>query len=221
MKSTQSILKISDIQKPEQFLELIGNPHVRDFVALVCMSRGVFASDGRPDWVIRAAGEFWRSCFDFSKTERSRSEAYELGIIWGFVRQLGPQLQETQLGLGEQRLMAMLTSGELGQLMHSVMESAPILEAADFYGGLSEGLKRPIVISPSSPFLVYLLLAMMWREVSELKNTTQIHAWLEAILGANLTGSRDRIAKLLQKVRFPLTDKGGRPKGKPRKRLPS
>lgn len=216
----QTPAKISDFQKPEELLELIENEHLREFVALVGMSQGAFASDGRPEWVIRAAGEFWRSGFGFYQPKRARSEAFRLGSFWALVKQLGPQLQDMQLGEGEKRLISLLTSGELSQLIHSAMESAPIAEAAEFYAGLADGLKSPVVFSPSSPFLVYLLLAVMWRDASKLKNTAQIHEWLEKMLGSNLAGNRERLAKLLQKIRFPLADKGGRPKGKPRKPLP-
>jgi hypothetical protein len=201
------------LERPEQILELVENENVRDFVALVGMSQGVMATDDRPEWTIRAAGEFWRCCFGFPKSKLAISENYRLGYLMGIGKGIDPRVFDR-----ERRLGALLTSSELLRLMHSFMESAPMSEAADFYAGLAAGLQKPAGFSPSSPFLVYLVLAIKWREVSAMKNTAQIHTWLEKVLGSNLTGQRDRVAKLLQKIGFPLTDKGGRPKGKLRKR---
>ena len=211
----QPMVRIADFRKPEQILDLVENENVRDLISLIGMSQGMIAADGRPEWAIRAGGEFWRCCFNFSKAKRAKSENYRIGYSLGFAKGLSPQILENERGLN-----ALLTSGGLSQLIHSCMENAPASEAADFYAGLSDGLRRPTDFSPSSPFPVYLLLAIRWREVSRFKNTAQIHAWLESVLGPNLTGQRDRIAKLCQKVRFPFTDKGGRPKGKPRKSIP-
>jgi hypothetical protein len=208
----QPAARITGFRKPEQILDLVENENVRDLISLIGMSQGVIASDGRPEWAIRAGGEFWRCCFSFSRAKRAKSENYRLGYLMGFAKGLSPQVFAN-----ERALKALLTSGGLSRLIHSCMENAPVSEAADFYAGLSDALRRPTNFSPSSPFLVYLLLAIKWREASTFKNTAQVHAWLESVLGPNLTGQRDRIAKLCQKVRFPFTDKGGRPKGKPRK----
>ena len=100
--------------------------------------------------------------------------------------------------------------------MHAELAKAPTAEAAGFYAGFSDGLKRG-QLSPRSPFIIYAILAVAWPELSVLKNVTQIHEWFSSNLGANLTGTRDRIAKICQKIRMPLLDKGGRPTSKPRK----
>src|SRR5919108_4719274 len=142
------LVEIPDLNQPEQILGLIENESVRDFATLVCMSQGVFPSDGRPEWVIRAAGELWRCCFGFSKSRLGRSELYRLGFSWGFGKQVAPQLQGGQLGAAEKGIIAMVTSGQIGQLLHSSMESAPVAEAAEFYNGLADGLRTPAVFSP-------------------------------------------------------------------------
>jgi hypothetical protein len=139
-------------------------------------------------------------------------ENYKLGYMWGFVSRLSPKPLEIPPALA-----AILEPETIGALLHAEIAKASAPEASEFYAGLSDGLKREN-FSPPAPYIIYLVLALAWPEVSVLKNMTQIHGWLEQHLGSNLTGSRDRIAKICQKIRLPLTDKGGRPKGKPRNR---
>ena len=125
------MVRITDLQKPEQILDLIENENVRDLISLIGMSQGMIATDGRPEWAIRAGGEFWRCCFNFSKAKRAKSENYRVGYLMGFAKGLSPQIFANERGL-----KALLTSGGLSELIHSSMESAPASEAADFYAGL-------------------------------------------------------------------------------------
>ena len=138
-----------------------------------------------------------RKCFEVEESE---------------VRQLSIRFADR-----EPALSAALSPESVNALLHSEMAKAPLQEAADFYDGFAEGLRRGQFL-PSGPFIIYMILAIVWPEISAMKNVTEIHRWFEMHIGSNLTGTRDRIAKICQKIRLRFPDKGGRPKGKPRKR---
>jgi hypothetical protein len=204
-------LKLTDFRQPEDLLGLIKHERLRWFVATIALDGAKMPGDPRPDWAINAALEFWKCCQDFPKTKRAKSENYRIGFMVGLINRL-PMPKSLE---AEPALLAVASPGNLTSLLHSEFAKAPATDAADFYAGFSDGLNRG-QLSPRSPYVIYLLFATAWPELSDLKNVTHLHAWLETNLGSNLTGSRDRIAKICQKVRMPLTDKGGRPKRKPR-----
>lgn len=206
--------KLTDFQRPEELFDLIQNQRLRDLIAIIATDGKRLPGDNRPDWAARAAIEFWRCCQDFPKSKKAASENYRLGYFWARVTRLCPDSMRLEPALAE-----ILSPEDLSSMLHNEMAKAPPLDAADFYAGFADGLKRED-FSPSPPFVIYLVFAVMWAEISTLKNLTAIHRFLEANLGSNLTGTRDRIAKICQKIRLPLTDKGGRPKGKPRKLVP-
>jgi len=196
-------------EKPEDLLDLIRHERIRDLVAVVSLGQG---RDGRPDWAIRAAQEFGRTAIDYPKTRRSKSEAYRIGFQWGVISRARPRGLECEAAMG-----ALLDSGQLDKLFHAELQNAPTAEAAEVYAGFSDGLKRGPDISPTGGCVIYAVMAIMWPEVAKLKNINSVHEWLQSVLGPNMTGSRDRVAKLLQNIRFPLSDKGGRPSKKPKK----
>lgn len=200
------------IEKPEQILELAQSPIVQEFMLLMAAANGLAKSDSHPDWVIRAARELWLTCFDFPRTRKAKSENYRMGYIAGVTSRIKPDWFEGEAALGQ-----LLGNGALTQFFHSIMRDEPLADAVDFYAGFAEGLPRSSGITPRSSCLVYSIVVIGWRQVSQFKNVRELHAWLCSILGPNLTGSTDRLAKLLRKIKFPLSDKGGRPKRKPRK----
>jgi hypothetical protein len=102
----------------------------------------------------------------------------------------------------EPALLAVASPENLTSLLHTEYAKAPASDAADFYAGFADGLKRG-QLSPRSPYAIYLIFAAAWPELSKLKNVTELHAWIETNLGANMTGTRDRIAKICQKIRMP------------------
>jgi hypothetical protein len=203
--------KFSDIETPEQILELIQNERLRWLIATIAMGEGNLPGDPRPMWSIRAAVEFWRCCQDLPKTKEAKSEIYQFGLLVGIASRLSHNPVKM-----EPDLLALVNPETLLPLVHAEFAKAPASDAAEFYAGLSEGIKREH-FSPASPYMIYFLFALMWPEIAALKNVNQIHNWLETNLGPNITGTRDRIAKICQRLRLPLMDKGGRPRRKPRK----
>jgi hypothetical protein len=204
-------ISLSDFQKPEDILGLIKHERVRWLVYTIALGGAKIPGDPRPDWAARAASEFWRCCQDFPRTKGAQSENYQSGFMLGLIRRV-PMPGSLE---AEPALSAVASPEQLTNLAHAEIAKASADDAADFYAGLSDGLKRG-KLSPRSPYLIYLVFAVAWPELSELKNVTQLYAWFETNLGSNMAGTRDRIAKICQKVRMPLTDKGGRPKQKPR-----
>jgi len=212
MKDDSQPPNITDFQKPEDVLGLIKHERIRWLVATIALDGAKLPEDPRPDWAIRAAMEFWKCCQDFPRTKQAQSENYRIGFMFGVISRLPIPKSAKE---AEPALLAVASPENLTPLIHSELAKAPAADAADFYGGFSDGLKRGD-LSPRSPYVIYLIFAAAWPELSQLKNVTQLHAWLEKNLGPNLTGSWDRIAKICQKVRIPLTDRGGRPKRKHR-----
>lgn len=207
--------KLTEFEKPEQILDLIQNEKLRNLIAIIASEGKRLPGDPRPEWAVRAAVQFWRCCQDFPKSKRAASENYRLGYSWGRINRLPPESFTLEPMVAE-----VLSPEALNPMLHAEMAKTCPSEESDFYAGFSDGLKRE-GFSPSAPFVIYFAFAVMWAEISAMKNLAEIHRWLEANLGSNLTGTRDRIAKICQKIRLPLTDKGGRPKRKPRNRLVS
>jgi hypothetical protein len=131
-------------------------------------------SDPRPDWAIRAASEFWKCCQDLTRTKRAQSENYQLGFMFGVISRL-PMPESLQ---AEPALLAVASPEQLTNSLHAEFAKAPANDAADFYAGFSDGLKRG-ELSPRSPYVIYLVFAVAWPELSGLKNVTQLHVWLE------------------------------------------
>jgi hypothetical protein len=202
--------KLSDFESPEQILQLIQNERLRWLIATMAMEQATLPGDPRPPWAIRAAVEFWRCCQDIPNTKQAKSESYRFGLLVGMASRLPTNSVKIEPGL-----LALINPRILTPLIHAEFANAPSSDAAQFYAGFSEGLKRQH-FSPAGAYTVYLLFAIMWPEISGLKNINQIHKWFELNLGPNLTGTRDRIAKICQKLHLPLSDKGGRPRKKPR-----
>jgi hypothetical protein len=202
---------LAHFQTPEDVLGLIKHERIRWLVTTIALDGAKLAGDPRPDWAIRAGAEFWKCCQDLPRTKQAQSENYRLGFMSGVISRL-PMPKSLE---AEPALLALASPENLTRLLHAEYAKAPSNDAADFYAGFSNGLKRG-ELSPRSPYAVYLCFAAAWPELSELKNVTQLHSWLEANLGPNMTGTRDRIAKICQKIRMPLSDKGGRPARKPR-----
>lgn len=216
MNTGQSHPRIPDFEHPAQMLGLIQHDRLREIIRIMTAGQRLTESDGLPEWVIRAGAECWRGCISFPKSKRAMSENYRLGYMMGFLRRVSPEDVGT-----EQAVLAVLRSSGVIQAVHAEMERAPLSDAADFYAGFSKALDEPQPFSFGVRAVIHLLLIAGWRGVARLKNTAQVHVWLENLVGPNLTGNRDRVAKLLQKIRFPLTDKGGRPRQKPRTPAPS
>lgn len=200
------------IERPEQILDLVQNPIVKEFIFLMAAGQGLVKADSHPEWVVCAARELWLTCFDFPKTRRAKSENYRMGFIAGITSRIRPDWFAGEAGLAQ-----LLGNGTLTQFFHAMVRDAPLADAVDFYAGFADGVLRSGNITPRSPCLVYAIMAIVWQQAAQCKNVRELHAWLSSILGQNLTGSSDRLAKLCQKIRFPFTDKGGRPKSKPRK----
>ncbi len=170
------------------------------------------ANDPRPEWAIRAAVEFSKSWQVFPRTKQAQSENYRLGLMCGVVSRL-----PTPKGLAmEPAFCAAVSPEALALLLHAELAKAPACDAAEFYSGFADGLKQGD-LSTRPRCVIYLILALVWPELSQLKNVTEIHSWFETNLGPNLTGTRDRVAKICQGIGLRPTDKGGRPKAKPRK----
>ena len=204
-------LNLSDFQKPEDIFNLIKHEGVRWLVSTIALGDAKISGDPRPDWAVRAASEFWKCCQDFPRSKRAQSKNYQIGFMIGLISRVPiPETLEA-----EPALLAVASPEILMKLLHVEFAKAPAADAAAFYAGFSDGLERG-QLSPRAPFIIYLVFAVAWLDLSKQKNVTQLHAWLETKLGSNMTGSRDRIAKICQKVRMPLADKGGRPKQKPR-----
>ena len=204
------------IQSPEQIFDLIQNPQMKEFMTLVAASHGFVKNQSYPDWAMRAMQEFWRNCFDLPRTKQARSEMFRFGFLYGLINRTKPEL------FGDEAdLLKMFGSGVLEQLVHASMRQAPVIDASAFYAGYSEGILRSESPSLSTPSLVYVIIGIGWRHAASCRNVREMQTWLDGILGRNLTGSRDRVAKLCQKIGFPFSDKGGRPKGKPRKHVGS
>ena len=216
MKAIIRPLKLTDFQQPEDLLGLIKHERIRWLVSSIALDGARTPENPSPDWAIRAASEFWKCCQDFPRTKRAQAENYQVGFMFGVISRL-PMPESLE---AEPALLAVASPEHLTKLLHAEFAKAPVAEAADFYAGFSDGLRLG-ELSPRSPYVIYLIFAVVWPEMSELKNVTQIHEWLEKHLGTNMTGTRDRIAKICQKIRMPLADKGGRPKQKPRKALMS
>lgn len=204
------------IQSPEQIFDLIQNPQMKEFMTLVAAGQGLVKNQSHPDWAMRAMQEFWRTCFDLPRTKQAKSEMFRLGFLYGLISRAKPEL------FGDEAdLLKMFGTGALEQFVHTIMRNAPADDASTFYAGYSVGILRSESLSLSAPSLVYVIISIGWRHAASCRNVGEMQAWLDGILGRNLTGSRDRVAKLCQKIGFPLSDKGGRPKGKPRKRVGS
>jgi hypothetical protein len=211
MKPKDGNSPIEDLSSMGELLALAQVPKIRDFMSSFGMCQSYLDRDERPEWVIRAADDFFRTCLDFPKSKYSKTESYRLGYMLGMAAGLPRKGMEH-----EPKLNAHLAPERIKELIPLCVADAQTHEMAEFCRGVADGTERSQNFNPSSRCVVYLLLCMGWQEVSTLKNVGEIHAWLKSIIGTSLTGERDRIAKICQKIRLPLDDKGGRPK-KPRK----
>jgi hypothetical protein len=199
---------VSGIKSQEQLIGMIQNSRVQKFLAA---SVGVESDSDMPEWAERAAKEFGNSIQNLSQ-KRNVSEGYNLGFLFGIMSNLRPPDQQM-----EKPLLKFISSPELQSRIHADIREEPATEKAEFYDGFAEGLKADVVDCITGQMKILLLIGLLWDQSGCCNNVKELHEWLVGVLGANLTGSRDRIAKICQKIKFPLNDKGGRPKTKPRK----
>jgi hypothetical protein len=198
------------LKKPEHIIKQIEDPICGELVTLIVAGMGIIKLDDRPEWAKRAAKEFWRCAVDLPKQKTAKSENYRLGFLLGMVKGHG------KIDFGsEVKLEALNKDDRLIKFAQTKILDEPPADAADFHAGFADGLKRGDKISPANPWLIYLKIALHWRMVLEFKNVTGLHSWLDEILGANLAGSRVRIATICHRIGLRFPDKGGRPKLKP------
>lgn len=210
MNPTPAPLPIGNCQNSGDVLALIRNDNLRALISSIVADQRSGPEDDRPDWAIAAAREFWRTALDMPKTREAKSEAYRFGYLFALADRATPSLFGTETAVA-----AWLSSSDLMSQIHAAIRTDPPPVAAEFYAGFSAGLKRGLAISVG-PWLIHIILAVAWREVAGFRNLAQLHSWLDQHLGSSLTGTRDRIAKLCQKIHLKFPDKGGRP-AKPRK----
>src|ERR1035441_4040735 len=111
MKSKRTVPKLTDLREPKQILNLIQNQVIRDLISAIAMFDGTMPPDERPEWVIKAAGEFYRCCQETPRTKHAKSEAYRFGLMWGFASRATPQSMEN-----EPALAALLNPAQLNQV---------------------------------------------------------------------------------------------------------
>jgi hypothetical protein len=211
MKPNKSPKKLTDFKTPEELVSIVKSDRLRLMLYTVASGQR-FPGDPRPQWAIQAAIEFSKSWQDFPKTRLGQSEAYQLGFSLALMRSL-PRPKGMEL---EPELCSLVSLEEIAPQIHAEAASAPMAEASDFYAGLSDGLKQTS-ISPTSRCVTFLMLALLWPELSQFKNVTDLHCWFEQNFGENRTGSRDRTAKICWEIGLRFPDRGGRPSRKPRK----
>lgn len=163
-------------------------------------------------WAANAAKEIFEGIFGKLRPQGKDGEFYRLGFLVGLSRKLMPEIFNV-----EKKLAAFFANSDLMDLAMKMIRNESDISIADFHRGYADGILEGKQITPSTTLPVYAVFVIKWQEMAELKNVSQVVTLLETYLPSNLVGSRDRIAKLCQRIRFPLTDKGGRPKLKPRK----
>lgn len=199
------------LPNPADVLPLIKNPVVYELISGGLMSEGIIDRDTRPVWAVTAARECLMCALGEIQGRSKKSDAFQLGFIMALRRKARPE------DFGSERALAEFVNfPELNKFVHAGMETETETNASEFYEGLANGLKKGEV-TISGPVSVYSVLALNWREVEKLKNLTEFHAMLQQLIGANLAGSRDRLAKLTRKIGLRFSDKGGRPRKKPGK----
>jgi len=199
--------ELTALQQPEQILGLVDNDGVRGLLGLLAMGQGLLKIPDVPAWVVAAAREMFKGISPLKK----KSENYHLGYLLGLIQDETPQILKH-----EKRLARALAPDQLMALMPRVVNELGA-GAPEFLEGWAEGIRSKGDFSPSNRCKVYAVMLVKWREVAKKRNVSEVQLWLEQHFPSNQVGSRERIAKLLQKIRFPLSDRGGRPRAKPRK----
>lgn len=208
-QQTPSASKLTD---PSEILPFINNAVVRDLIASGMMAQGVIEKDERPTWVTKAAQGFLECAMSGGKRKERQSENFRLGHLCSLMKTARPE------DFGSERAVAeFIVSNNVDGLIQTELAKEPPTEQADYHAGMANGLRNGLTIS--GPVILYMLVAIKWREIQKLKNITEFHSWLQQLMGANQTGSRDRIAKFARRIGLRFGDKGGRPASKPRKRL--
>ncbi len=204
--STDSPIRIEDIKSPEDFLGLIENPALRDFVLLLVVANGLEDRHSFPPWAIRAMLGFLHGSLNIPRSKH-QSPNYRFGCLFALLRAVPTDSFQSEL-----RFLTLNNDRAMEKSLVQMMVDAPPGEASEFFDGYADGLRKGMNLEPDSPTWIYFVFALGWREVAELKNTSQIQTWLEKYLPPGLVGDRPRLTKLCRRMKFPLNDKGGRPK---------
>jgi hypothetical protein len=214
-----SFLPKIDMENPCQ----ITTSEMRKFYTAICAGKWTPAAKGQPDWAFSALGEFCRSCgmglrkksfgyrglkSDFSQTGESFVEPALEQKGDGEDEFYEPDDVEFRKPTNLEELAIFLTRGKLIPLDLSVPDNDQ-----EFY-------------IPHTA-RAYLFLFIAWRELAALKTKTvpAIHRWLirmkaipadipdkDSDLGRKDSSCNTRT--LLNRIGFPLADKGGRPRKK-------
>jgi hypothetical protein len=205
----------------------LGNPcqiatsEMRKFYTAICAGKWTPVANGQPDWAIRALGEFCRCCgtglrnksfgyrglkSDFSQTAESFVESDGAQLGDGEDEFYEPDAVEFRRPTNPIQFWQALTRGKLTPLDLPVPDTGE-----EFY------------IPPTAR--AYLTIFLMWPEVHARKTVRQIHDWLVQMKAIKKTENTKLNKKgiiyrpyphntrtLLNRIGFPLTDKGGAPK---------
>lgn len=207
-----SLLPKIDFEKPRK----ITTSEMRKFYIDICAGKWTLAVKGQPDWASRAFSEFCRSC---RAGLRNKSIGYAA---------LKPTFSQPAKSLVESNL------DQVGDVEDNVYESDAIefrkpASLAELAVILARGKLIPLdvpVPDNDREFFIshtaraYLFFFIAWREISALKTkkVSAIHKWLirmKAIPTDTPYKDTSRNTRaLLNRIGFPLADKGGRPKKK-------
>jgi len=218
VQNQDSFLPKIDLEKPRQ----IATSEMRTFYTAICAGKWTPPGDYRPEWAWQALGEFCRCC---GSGLRNKSLGYR-GLKSDFF-QTGESFVESgaeQLGDDEDEFY------EPSFLDFPQPPTNPI----EFWQALTHGKLIPLelpVPDTNAEFYMphtaraYLIIWLFWEKVAERKTVREIHEWLvqmKAIpptpkLKKNEKGKffrpyRHNTRTLLNRIGFPLTDKGGPPR---------
>src|SRR6266849_1827805 len=170
MKPKDANSPVEDLRSMEDLLALIQLPKIRDFMSSILMCHEQLDKDERPEWVIRAAEEFFRTCLDFPKSKHPKTESYRVGFMLGMAAGLPRKGMEH-----EPKLNARLAPERIKELIPLCVANTQADETAEFFRGVADGTERSQNFNPSTRCVVYVLLCMGWQEVSKLKNVGAPH----------------------------------------------
>lgn len=216
----------NDLELFCQHLERIPSPELKKFVWLSLAGRAAQLdldsdwqraieahTNGVPKWAIKAAAKVSECLFRPPKSKEAQSENFKLGNHFGILKQLTDSTLQgssaKDFGIKSNLVSsAQNRCDKMFQTVFSETGRTPNAAQAEIHKGFARGLERE---RADSEAYLYFLLATKWREVSKMKNAAQLQSWLTDKIGANATGTRERVTLLCRRLGLRFADKGGRP----------
>jgi hypothetical protein len=133
------------------------------------------SADSRPKWVLNAWKEFWRSLAIIPETGQNNSDFAQVGSIVGLISDLeidSLQMPEPLEGMIKQVIQRI-------PQIRILAANSSAKEAKDFFCAQHQGQeKRSLIEQPSQRTKIFVVIAIAWRDIAQLKSTSALYGWL-------------------------------------------